>query len=868
MTSSIITYDHSVRIIFYGLKMSNIIDPEAIYEPFGNLSIDQLRIEVGKMLQYGVTVRCNDGKDDIIMRSDYLGKSGTFKDIYILNLLSIGNVVYDPQNYILKIRFTANTPEYWNNERSVIPNQGVVPIVMSEGKRYEMIDGEIKKYFADILPTKTHILLTTQNFVVDFIIQERMDMSLDFIRKHNQLPISVIKYIMNKLLTIASSISSKGYTFTNFSPSSVMIKFMTDHVVFKLVNTSFVQRNDMVRIDGNRKLYSTASVAQLSGTEESPELTMLINIIYTCFDLYQPYSLADKINSSCCKDSKDYSCLVQHLISARNQQVAYYANEDKVFADVVNAIRNRSDIASAYSNLMTMLVVNPDVEKKFINIVYDVITSVITFEQSTSDYWNSDAYVYNCDDNDTSAPSLFESDESLPAENTSNLFSTARSASNLFNADEEPISLRPIFSTSKKTSVPARSVSNLSENEPISLRPIFSTSKKTSVPARSAVPKSSYSVGNLFNEADEDVEPAVSARSASNLFNSASTPAVSARSVSNLFSTSKKTSVPARSASNLFNADEEPVSIFSTSKKTSVPTSAFESDESLPASVRSASNLFNSASTPAVSARSANSVSNLFSTSKKTSVPVESARSVSNTASTPAVSASSARSVSNLFSTSDAARSARTTSAASVSNLFSTSKKTSVPSMFESDESLPAENASNLFNTASTPVSNLFSTSKKTSVPSMFESDESLPAENTSNTASTSVSNLFSTSIPVESEETVSLRPLFSTSKKTSVPTSAFESEETVSLHPLFSTSVSESEESLPASVRSASRSVPKSSYSVGNLFDEADEDATSASNTTPTDTQDSMFNYLNKRIDDLQDDVNHKFDDILERLD
>ena len=195
-------------------------------------------------------------------------------------------------------------------------------------------------------------------------------------------------------------------------------------------------------------------------------------------------------------------------------------------------------------------------------------------------------------------------------------------------------------------------------------------------------------------------------------------------------------------------------------------------------------------------------MSNLFSTSKKTSVPVASARSVSNIASTP---------VSNLFSTSDAARSARTTSAASVSNLFS---KTSVPSMFESDESLPAENASNLFNTASTPVSNLFSTSKKTSVPSMFES------------------------------------------------------EETVSLRPLFSTSVSESEESLPASARSASRSVPKSSYSVGNLFDEADEDSVSASNTTPADTQDSMFNYLNKRIDDLQDDVNHKFDDILERLD
>ena len=664
--------------------MSNIIDPEAIYEPFGNLSIDQLRIEVGKMLQYGVTVRCNDGKDDIIMRSDYLGKSGTFKDIYILNLLSIGNVVYDPQNYILKIRFTANTPEYWNNERSVIPNQGVVPIVMSEGKRYEMIDGEIKKYFADILPTKTHILLTTQNFVVDFIIQERMDMSLDFIRKHNQLPISVIKYIMNKLLTIASSISSKGYTFTNFSPSSVMIKFMTDHVVFKLVNTSFVQRNDMVRIDGNRKLYSTASVAQLSGTEESPELTMLINIIYTCFDLYQPYSLADKINSTCCKDSKDYSCLVQHLISARNQQVAYYANEDKVFADVVNAIRNRSDIASAYSNLMTMLVVNPDVEKKFINIVYDVITSVITFEQSTSDYWNSDAYVYNCDDNDvtsesvknsynlfntaskkTSLPARNLSDESIfssPVTSVSNLFNTASkktslpaiNASNLFNSASTPATnASNLFSTaSKKTSVPvvsARSASNLfnadDESETVSLRPLFSTSatsarnlsdepifSTSTTSARSAsrsIPKSSYSVGNLFNEADDESLPAENTRSVSNLFSTASAPAVSARSTSNiaddesetvslrpLFSTSESApavnasrSIPKSSYSvgNLFNeADEDSApavsarsasNLFSTASKKTVPTSLFESDESLPAeNTRSASNLFSTTS--------------------------------------------------------------------------------------------------------------------------------------------------------------------------------------------------------------------------------------------------------------------------------
>ena len=735
MTSSIITYDHSVRIIFYGLKMSNIIDPEAIYEPFGNLSIDQLRIEVGKMLQYGVTVRCNDGKDDIIMRSDYLGKSGTFKDIYILNLLSIGNVVYDPQNYILKIRFTANTPEYWNNERSVIPNQGVVPIVMSEGKRYEMIDGEIKKYFADILPTKTHILLTTQNFVVDFIIQERMDMSLDFIRKHNQLPISVIKYIMNKLLTIASSISSKGYTFTNFSPSSVMIKFMTDHVVFKLVNTSFVQRNDMVRIDGNRKLYSTASVAQLSGTEESPELTMLINIIYTCFDLYQPYSLADKINSTCCKDSKDYSCLVQHLISARNQQVAYYANEDKVFADVVNAIRNRSDIASAYSNLMTMLVVNPDVEKKFINIVYDVITSVITFEQSTSDYWNSDAYVYNCDDNDVTSESV---------KNSYNLFNTA----------------------SKKTSLPARNLSDES---------IFSSPVT--------------SVSNLFNTASKKTSlPAINA---SNLFNSASTPATNA---SNLFSTaSKKTSVPvvsARSASNLFNADDESETVslrplFSTSA-----TSARNlSDEPI----------FSTSTTSARSAsrsipKSSYSVGNLFNEADDESLPAENTRSVSNLFSTASAPAVSARSTSNLFSTA----SAPAVSARSTSNIADDESETvSLRPLFSTSESAPAVNASRSIPKSSYSVGNLFN-----------EADE----DSASAVSARSASNLFSTA-----------------SKKT-VPTSLFESDE-----------------SLPA----------ENTRSASNLF-----------STTSIDSQNSMFDYLNKRIDDLQDDVNHKFDDILERLD
>ena len=513
--------------------MSIIIDPESVYEPFNNLSLDQLRVEVGKMLKNGITIRCNDGKDDIILRSVYLVKSGAFKDIYLLDLLSISNTVYNCRDYILKIRFTANTPEYWNNEKSILPNQGIIPIVMSEGKRYEMIDGEIKKYFAEILPTKSHILLNTQNFIVDFIIQERMDMSLDFVRKHYQLPIDMIKYVMNNLLDIASNISSKGYTFTNFSPTSVMLKFSIDRVIFKLVNTSFIQRDDMVRIDGHRKLYSTASIAQMTSSNELPKMTMLINIIYTCFDLYQPYSLADKINSTCCKDSADFSCLLQHLISARNKQVVYYAKEDNVFADVVKVIQTGSDVNTIYSNLMTLIPVNPEIEKQFVNTVYDAVTSVVTFEQPASEYWNSNAFVYNCDMDNVTSDNLSATAPKSSYTGVGNLFNTA-------DVEDEPISLKPILSGSKtattsRKSGPVKSsytgvgnlfntgsttstapkssytgVGNLfntadEEDEPISLKPILSGSKT----ATTTAPKSSYSVGNLFNTADED-EPETS----------------------------------------------------------------------------------------------------------------------------------------------------------------------------------------------------------------------------------------------------------------------------------------------------------------------------------------------------------------------
>ena len=607
--------------------MSIIIDPESVYEPFNNLSLDQLRAEVGKMLKNGITIRCNDGKDDIILRSVYLVKSGAFKDIYLLDLLSISNTVYNSHDYILKIRFTANTPEYWNNEKSILPNQGIIPIVMSEGKRYEMIDGEIKKYFAEILPTKSHILLNTQNFIVDFIIQERMDMSLDFVRKHYQLPIDMIKYVMNNLLDIASNISSKGYTFTNFSPTSVMLKFSIDRVIFKLVNTSFIQRDDMVRIDGHRKLYSTASIAQMTSSNELPKMTMLINIIYTCFDLYQPYSLADKINSTCCKDSADFSCLLQHLISARNKQVVYYAKEDNVFADVVKVIQTGSDVNTIYSNLMTLIPVNPEIEKQFVNTVYDAVTSVVTFEQPASEYWNSNAFVYNCDMDNVTSDNLSATAPKSSYTGVGNLFNPA--------SEDEPISLKPILSGSKtattsRKSGPVKSsytgVGNLfntaDEDEPISLKPILSSSTTTS--RKSGPVKSSYTgVGNLFNTADEEDEPISlkpilsgsktatttapksSYTGVGNLFNTGSTttstaPKSSYTGVGNLFNTGSTTSTAPKSSytgvGNLFNTaseDDEPISlkpILSGSKTATTTSTAPKS------SYTGVGNLFNTAS--------------------------------------------------------------------------------------------------------------------------------------------------------------------------------------------------------------------------------------------------------------------------------
>ena len=507
--------------------MNSIIDPKVIYEPFNGMTLDQLRKNVEEILMNGVTLKC-DNDNNVVLRADTLAKRGSFKDIYLLNILSIADKIYDSRGYILKVRFTNNTPEYWNNEQAIIPNQGVIPMIMSEGKRYSMIDGELKKYFATVLPTKSNILLITKEYIVDFIIQEKMTLSLDFIRKHYQLPVDVIHYIMHNLLEIAVAMNNKGYTFTNFSPTAVMMNFNDNKVDFKLVNTSFIQRGDMIPINGRMKLYSTASIKQLTDQPDDPMKTMIINILYTCFDIYSPLSLAQKINKTCCNDSGDYDCVVKHLIDSRNKQVEYYSTTDNVFGDLIQIIKDNDNTSVIIDKLMNATSVDESVVSKFVNIIYDAISTTVTFEQSTLDYTNSDAYVPTCDMNDnngdTDNSTLFSSRVSK-GNTMSTKPSTIRSNYTVGNAfdEDESVSLKPIFSTSSFK--PTRSASlfsnSVSSSLPASVRSTRSTSLigedydeddstnnvfnySSSLFDKSSTVKPSYTVGNLFNEDDNN----------------------------------------------------------------------------------------------------------------------------------------------------------------------------------------------------------------------------------------------------------------------------------------------------------------------------------------------------------------------------
>ena len=505
--------------------MNNIIDPTQVYESFNNLSIAELKEEVTKLLNSGVYVKLPNN-ESIVLQTDSLVKEGVYKNIYLLNTVAISDKVYDPSNYILKIRYTDNTDQYYANEKMDIPNQGVIPYEMSEGKRYRLLDGEIKKYFAEVLPTSCNILLKTDMYIVDFIIQEKMTMSLDFIRRNMKLNDNIIVYIMNKLFTIANALVNKGFTFTNFSTTSVMIKLVDNDIVFKLVNTSFIQRNDMIPIRNITKLYATASIPQLQGkTDIDPITTMAWNILYTGLDLTSNKSFVDAINTCCNK--YDFDCIRGKILNNRKKQIEFYKYVvQNIYSYIINAIINFNNI----NTLIELTQYPANVVYEFITMFRNTITRNVTFNQYTP-------VKYQTEDNfftpmcDATAPEdinqmfkdkveediegginpAIDQEKDPRVTNVADLFNEDSDEDVDFNEPE-----RPIMGNLSRTS--SRKSSNVEEEDeefPIPASSVFGSKKSSNKSSYTGVinnltnpknPSSSYSMAGLMNEPEEEVE--------------------------------------------------------------------------------------------------------------------------------------------------------------------------------------------------------------------------------------------------------------------------------------------------------------------------------------------------------------------------
>ena len=334
---------------------TTILNPRELYRSFGSLSLDELRQKVGELLSRGITITCGD--EPVHFQTSYLIKSGKFKDIYMLSQISIGegdaSRVYEPDDYILKVRFMNNTDEYWSNEGMTFPDRGLIPLEMSEGRRYSLISGEIAQLFARIIPLKSYILMQTHKYVVDFIIQERMTTSLDILRRNAQLSPSMIFCFMYRMLEMVRILTNMNYTFTNFSPSSVMLKASKEGWSLKLMNLSFLQRDGDIQIGTNDKLLVTASLNQLRGDVSSSKSNMMWNVIFTVFDLFRPKSYLWHIRSCCMNDE----CVLTKLYNNRRAEINQYMlnkgdNEAIVTIQrILNAVRTNNPLPEMMSIL-------------------------------------------------------------------------------------------------------------------------------------------------------------------------------------------------------------------------------------------------------------------------------------------------------------------------------------------------------------------------------------------------------------------------------------------------------------------------------------------------------------------------------------
>ena len=375
------------------------LDPREMYRKYGSLSLDELREKVGELLSRGITIKCGD--EPVHFQTSYIIKSGKFKDIYMLNQLTIGegdsSRVYEADDYILKVRFMNNTDEYWTNEGMTFPDRGSIPLEMSEGHRYSLISGEIAKLFARVIPLKSYILMQTYKYVVDFIIQERMTTSLDILRRNAQLSPSMIFCFMYRMLDMVRMLSSMNYTFTNFSPSSVMLKASKEGWSLKLMNLSFLQRDGDIQIGTNDKLLVTASLNQLRGDVSSSNSNMLWNVIFTVFDLFRPKSYLENVRGCCMNDE----CVLTKLYQNRRAEINEYM-ESKSDNEAIVTIQRLINAVRSSNPLQEMMNILEGYNSSSNRIVHDLVLTLIARKMLFNDpgdanYESMNPYTPSCD---------------------------------------------------------------------------------------------------------------------------------------------------------------------------------------------------------------------------------------------------------------------------------------------------------------------------------------------------------------------------------------------------------------------------------------------------------------------------------------
>ena len=497
--------------------VTSIINPYLVNNELSGISLKDLRDRVDNLLKGGVIITCNNNENDqVAFTTTYRIKSGKFKDIYLLRKVQIGSKMLDPDQYILKVRYSENSTAYQENEQMNIPDQGTIPVEMSEGKRYSLLPGEIKQYFASVVSTNNNILLTTSQYIVDFLVQEKMKTSLHVLRANFPLNTSQVFAIMHELFKIAKDLDSHGYAFTNFSPTSVMLDVRNSKILLKLMNPTFIQRQDMILVGNNDKLLSTTSIDQLTGRNVSNLSNMLWNIIFTGFDILRQKSYIEDIKKCCVDD--DYDCIRRQLIENRTREIEEMGR-NSVFNQLISLVPDVNAMIEATRSYATDIMSVRDYVIKLAakKLLFDYAAA--PYESTLNRYRgkcrNIDQASYsginelmntsgntslNTSDNSTSSawPSL----RPILSDNTSSTLSSRPSAisSGTSGTSSNRLSRRLSDKLSDKLNGsaigPGSSTSSTSSTWP-SLRPILSDNTSSTLSSR---PPSSYSgINELMN---------------------------------------------------------------------------------------------------------------------------------------------------------------------------------------------------------------------------------------------------------------------------------------------------------------------------------------------------------------------------------